>query len=235
MRLGIFKRGLDQFQRRGLFFVHRQLGIGNELFRAVRIARYRLFAQFDEAAPDESAKGGIVERSLAEEIRGRNRRGQLRDRVQQFRLARRALAQLLDLLRRGDSRGMNEKLFLPADLGTSYDLGKQASHHCLDGAAVVTRHPARQLDQARTHGWSISEEGLDRPHAFGGGFVERVDDRGERRFIAKRHADARAHDDPTGQLFRHAVIELAADRAINDDSGEGGHAKLNCSGRCCVN
>ena len=45
--------------------------------------------------------------------------------------------------------GPNEKLFLPADLRAPDDLREQAAHDGFNRAAVVVRHPARELDQTR--------------------------------------------------------------------------------------
>ena len=42
MRFRIFERGFDQLQGGGLFFIHRQLGIGDEFLRAVRDRAPRL-------------------------------------------------------------------------------------------------------------------------------------------------------------------------------------------------
>jgi hypothetical protein len=56
--------------------------------------------------------------------------------------------------------------------------------------------------------------------------VKRRDDRGEKRFVAKGNANARADDDLIGHRLGHAVIQLATDRAVDDDSDEGGHAEI---------
>ena len=56
--------------------------------------------------------------------------------------------------------------------------------------------------------------------------LKRRDDRGEKRFVAKGNANARADDDLIGHRLGHAVIQLATDRAVDDDSDEGGHAEI---------
>ena len=66
----------------------------------------------------------------------------------------------------------------------------------------------------------------DRFDSFGRALVKRRDDRGEKRFVAKGHAHARADDDLIGHRLGHAVIQLATDRAVDDDSDEGGHAEI---------
>ena len=158
MRFRSFERVFDQLERGDLLFVHREVGVGDELLRAVRIARHRLLAQLGEAAFHERAQGAVIERSLAQEVGRGDWRGQLRDRFQQLGLARGAFAQLLDFLRRRDPDRTNEKLFLPADLRFADDLREQAAHHGFDRAAVIIRHPAREFDQGRAQDRFLADD-----------------------------------------------------------------------------
>ena len=149
----IFQGSFDQLQRCGLFFIQEKLRIGHELLRAMRIARHRLLAQLGKAAPNERAKSGIIERHLAQKVRRRERRGELRDRLEQLGLARGASAQLFHFLRRSGTDQTDEKLLFPADLGPPDDLREDASHHGFDRTAIVIRHPASEFDQSRAHDW----------------------------------------------------------------------------------
>ena len=192
----------------------------------MRIARDGLLAQLGEPAFHEGAQGAVIERGLAQEVGRCDRRGQLRDCLEQLGLARRAFAQLLDFFRRRDPRWTNEKLFLPADFRFPDDLREQAAHDGFDRAAVIICHPAGEFDQSRAEDGFLADQGRNRFDSFGRAFFQRGDDGGKERLVAEGNADARPDHDLADHCLGYAIVQLAPDGAIDDDTDKGGHFDL---------
>ena len=135
----------------------------------------------DQAALDQRAQSLVIQRCLAQELGRQHRLLQIRDRLEQLGLARRAPAQLFHLIAVDLARGLNEQLFLPADLGAPDDLRQQAAHDGFDRAAVIGAHPARQLEQLFAQDRRIAHDRFDRPNS-----LRRRCDRGEQRLWPER-------------------------------------------------
>jgi hypothetical protein len=79
-----------------LLLVQNEIRSCDELLIGMWIADDRFFAQFREAAFDQSAQGLVIERCLAQKLRRSNGCVQARDCFQEFGLPRRALSQFLE-------------------------------------------------------------------------------------------------------------------------------------------
>ncbi len=208
------------------------MGRRDELLIRMGITLHGFFAQLDESALLQRAERLIIERSLPQEIGGEDRRGQLADRLEEFGLARGAFAEFFDFLRGGRSRGADKKLFLPADFRASDHLRQEAAHDGFDRAAIVRAHPARELEHLQTQGGLLADDCLDRANAGNVRLLENRHHGRERGFFAERDAHAPADLEPVGELVRDEVIELAMNRAIDEDAGvdcfQAAGRELNC-------
>ena len=217
----ILRRGqrfLDGAQGRRLFRIQNEIRRSYKLLVRVRIARDRFLAERNESAFLQCAQRLVIERSLPEKLSGRNGLAQLRDRLEQLRLARRTPSQFLDIFRQNLLRGADEQLFFPADLCLPDHLRQKTPHDRFDRAAIIGAHPTCQLDKFRAQRRPVADERFDGANAFRGSFIQQRDHRGERGFLAKRHPHARPDRDAFGERFRHEIIELAMDRAIDNDA-----------------
>ena len=116
--------------------------------------------------------------------------------------------------------GLNEKLFLPADFRASDHLRQQAAHDRFNRAAVVVAHPARELDQRSAQDRAFADDASIGWIPFAWLLFEQSRRPWRARFVAKGNAHARADADSLGQALGHGIIELAMDRAIDDDADE---------------
>ena len=89
-RLRVFRRGqrfLDRAQGSRLLQIQGEIGRRDELLIRVRIARDRFFAQRHEPALLQRAQRLVIERSLAQQIRGRDRSARVSQRPRAIRPA----------------------------------------------------------------------------------------------------------------------------------------------------
>ena len=221
-RPGLFRPNecfFDRAQSRRLLWIQREIGRSDKLLVAVWIARDRFLAQHDKPAFLQRAQRLVIERNLAQEVRGRDRLLQFRNGLEQFRLPRRAPAQSFDVVRVDCFRGTDKQLLLPTDFGPTNHLRQKSPDHRFNRAAIIGAHPAGQLDQLRTQDRLLADERFDRPNPLGVAFWQHRDNRAERRFFPKWNTHARADAHAVRKNVRHEIVELAMNGAIDDNAG----------------
>src|SRR6266446_8472065 len=210
------ERFRDLLQGKDLLFIQLKIRCGDKLLIAVRIAYHSLLAQLGEAAFYQPAQGLVIQRHLAQQLRGGNGRVEPADCLEQFRLTRSAPPELFVFLIVDLARGLHEQLFLPTDLRASNHLRQQTAHDRFDRAAIVRAHPVSQLEQFFAQDWRFAYDRFDRANPFRFALLKRRHHGAERRFVAKWHAHTRPDADALRQCFGHEIVELAMDRAVDD-------------------
>ncbi len=190
----------------------------DELLIRMGITLHRFFTQLDEAALLQRTQRLIIERSLPQEVGCELRRGQFADGLEELGLARGAFTEFFEFFGGRRSRGADKKLFFPADFRASDHLRQEAAHDGFDRAAIVRAHPAREFEDLQTQGGLLADDCLDRANAGNVRLLENRHHGRERGFFAERDAHAPADLEPIGELIRNEVIELAMNRAIDEDA-----------------
>ena len=135
----------------------------------------------------------IIERSLAQQIRGRESGPPAARRPRAARPARRAARSFSISSASAARAALHEQLLFPADFRAPDHLRQQAAHHRFDRAAVVGRSSSAPARAASRSAPAVSPTSASIGRMPGGvALFENRDDRRERRFVAKRHAHARA-------------------------------------------
>jgi hypothetical protein len=182
------ERFFDGAQRRRLLRIQGEIPRSDELLIRMRIARDGLLAQQNKASLLQRAERLVIERNLAQQVGRGNRLAQFRHRLQQRCLLRSTSPQFLNLLRQDLFRGADEQLFLPTDLSPADHLRQKTAHDRFDRAAVVSAHPARQLDELWAERWFFAHERFDRPDPFRVRLCQHSHHCGQRRAFPKRDA-----------------------------------------------
>ena len=218
-RFGRFGRSQcvgDFAHRESLFRIQLKVCRRNKLLVRMWIAFDRFFAQVDQAALGEGPQGLVIERSLAQQLRGRHRFLQFCNRFEQFGLTRGPFSQVVDLVAVDLCQRLHEELFFPADLCAPDHLRQQAAHDGFERAAIISAHPLRQLEQRLTDCRRFAHQRFNRPNSLRVAVLQRRKNRGERGFVAKRNSHSRPNPDSLGQCFRHGIIKLALNGAVDN-------------------
>src|SRR4029077_8902992 len=120
---------------------------------------------------------------------------------------------LIDLATR-----LHKQLFFPSYFRAPNHLGQHAAHYRFNGAAIIRSDPAPQFEQMLAQNRCFADYCFDWPNTFRFSLFWECDDCGERGFVAKRHAHARADADSARQAVMNSVVELTMNRPINDDA-----------------
>src|SRR5947207_12447141 len=112
--------------------------------------------------------------------------------------------------------GLDEQLFLKTDLSAPDYLRQHAAHDRFNWAAVIGADPFRELEQLLAQHRRLTHYRFDRPDPFRVALIERGDDGRQTCFATDWNAHPRADAHSLSQIFRHGIIQLAMNRAVDN-------------------